>query len=160
MTCKQRPLGGQVTWRCKPRRFRLSETKLMCLPSSCRHAGRRLHGCAAGCASCSKIHMLGLAQLPEQLLCHPAIRSKGRLCSSASRFTPTYVRHLLLRKINLPPLQLHICWANETSAASTLHKDHPKELAFAQCLNSTLLLDGQPSVCSDCRSGTLQLLCS
>ena len=29
-----------------------------------------LHGCVAGCASCSKSNMLGTVQLPKQLLCH------------------------------------------------------------------------------------------
>ena len=131
MNCRQRKPGRQAMWRCKPLRFRLSETKLTCLPSSCRHAGKRLHGCAAGCASCSKINMLGIVQLHEQLLCHPAIQLKGRLCGSADSSMQTYAHHLLLHEVNLPCLQLHICMANQTSAASALHVVHPRELPFA-----------------------------
>ena len=130
MTCRQRTRGRQVTWRCKSLRFRLSKTKLTCLPSSCRRAGKRLHGCAAGCASCSKSNMPGIVQLPEQLLCHPATRYTGRLCSCTDSFMPTYVHHLLLHEVNMPPLQLHLCMANETSAASTLHVVHLRELLF------------------------------
>ena len=104
MNCRQRTHGRQVMWRCKPLRFRLSETRLTCLRSNCRHAGKRLHGCAAGCASCSNINMLGIVQLPEQLLCHPAIRSSGRLCSSTDSFTQTFVHHMLLHEVNMPHL--------------------------------------------------------
>ena len=113
MNCRQRTHGRQVIWRCKPLRFRLSKTKLTCLPSSCRHAGKRLHGCAEGYGSCSKLNMLRIAQLPKQLLCHPAIRLTGRICSSVDSFMQTYVHHLLLHEVNMSPLQLHICMANE-----------------------------------------------
>ena len=61
--------------------------------------------------------MPGTVQLREQLLCHPATQMKGRLCNSANIFMQTYLHHLLLHEVNMPPLQLHVCMANETSAA-------------------------------------------
>jgi len=70
------------------------------------------------CVSCNKVNMPGTVQLPEQLLCHPVKQLKGRLCSSADSFMQTYVHHLLLHEVNMPPLQLHICMADETSAAN------------------------------------------
>ena len=72
--------------------------------------------------------MLGTVQLPEQLLCHPAIRLTGRLCSSTDSFMQTYVHHLLLHEVNL---QLRKCMAHGTSAASALHMVYPRELPFA-----------------------------
>ncbi len=74
--------------------------------------------------------MLGIVQLPEQLLCQPSIRLTGRLCSSADSSMPIYVHHLLIHEVNMTPLQLHMCMANETSAASALHVV-PRELPFA-----------------------------
>ena len=115
MNCRQRTHGRQVMQSCKPLRFRLSETRLTCLPSSCRHAGKRLHGCAAGCVNCSKINMLEIVQLPEQLLCHSVIRLTGRLCSIANSFMQTYVHHLLY-EVNISPP--HMYMAHETSAAN------------------------------------------
>ncbi len=122
MNCRQRTHGRQVTWRCKPLRFRLSKTKLTCLPSSCRPAGKRLHGCVAGCASCSRTNMLGTVQLPEQLFCPPVTELQGRLCSIASTSMPTFVHHPMrqLHEVKIPSLQLHICVANEAAAASGL----------------------------------------
>lgn len=61
-------------------------------------------------------NMLGTLQLPEVLLCHPAIQWKGKLCSSADRFMR--IHHLLLHEVNMPPLQLHICTTNQISAAN------------------------------------------
>jgi len=132
MNCRQRTHGRQVMWRCKPLRFRLSETRLTCLRSSCRHAGKRLHGCAAGCASCSKINMLGTVQLPEQLFCPPLTQWQGRLCSIASTFIPTFVHCRPLHEVNIPSLVLHICVANETAAAS----GPPQGLALCSDSNS------------------------
>ena len=43
---------------------------------------------------------------------------------------PIYVHHLLIHEVNMTPLQLHMCMANETSAASALHVV-PRELPFA-----------------------------
>lgn len=107
-------------------RSRLSKLKLTCLPSSCRPAGKRLHGCAAGCASCNNSNMPGTVQLPEQLLCHPAKQLKGRLCSSANNFMQTYAHHLLLHEVNLHALQLHVFVASDASAAMV----YPMELPF------------------------------
>ena len=109
MNCRQRTHGRQVMWRCKPVRFRLSETKLACLPSSCRHAGKRLHGCVAGCASCSRINMLGTVQLLEQLFCPPVTQLLGRLCSIVNTFVPTFFHHRQLHQVSIPSLQVHIC---------------------------------------------------
>ena len=137
MSSRQRTRGRQVMWSCKPIRSRLSETKLICWPSSCRHAGKRLHGCAAGCASCSKINMPGTVQLPEQLLCHPVTQLRDRLCSSTDRFISTYVHHLLLHEVNTPPLQLHICMSNEIAAASRV--PHGIAIHSASILHCSLM---------------------
>ncbi len=114
---RQRIHGGRLMWRCKPFKSKLSETKLTCLPSSCRPAGKRLHGCVAGCASCSKSNMPQTVQLPEHLLCHPVTRLEGRPCSIANSFMQTYVQHLLY-EVNISPPHLHIFVANEISPAT------------------------------------------
>ena len=140
MNCRQRTHGRQVMQSCKPLSFRLSETRLTCSPS-CRHAGKRLHGCAAGCVNCSKINMLEIVQVPEQLLCHPTIRLTGRLCSSANIFMQTYVQHLLSEVHIL----LHTCtylWQTRPQLQMVYSREWPFTLSqvYAALVYATIVL--------------------